>query len=373
MKRWVLLPLMLSTQVFVPTGMASESEVYNWQLPDWVPAPRVPADNPMSEAKVLLGRHLFYDTRLSLDESMSCGSCHLQENAFTDARATSPGINGLHGARSSMSLTNVAYLPALTWANPLMKSLETQALIPIFGSHPVEMGMEGKEELLLERLAANSNYKKMFSDAYPEQQGAISIETVVKAIASFERSLLSFNAPYYRYKYAGESDAINDAALRGESLFFGEKYECYHCHGGLNFTDNIVHSRLPFEELGFHNTGLYNLDNSGGYPLANLGLFEVTDDPADEGKFRTPTLLNIALTAPYMHDGSIATLEQVLTEHYSQQGRAVFQGKQPNPRRSNFIVGFQFTAEEIADMLEFLNTLTDTQFVENPAHSNPFN
>ncbi|MDP2091389.1 MAG: di-heme enzyme [Pseudohongiella sp.] len=372
MKRLLILPVVLSAQVFVPAGIASEAEAYQWRLPDWVPVPRVPADNPMSDAKVLLGRHLFYDTRLSLDQSMSCSSCHEQEKAFTDGRATSPGINGLHGARSSMSLTNVAYLPALTWANPLMKSLETQALIPVFGSHPVEMGMEGQEALLVERLTADSRYKQMFIDAFPEQQGDISVATVVKAIASFERSLLSFNAPYYRYKYGGENTAISDAALRGESLFFGEKYECYHCHGGLNFTDNIVHARLPFEELGFHNTGLYNLDNNGAYPIANSGLFEVTDDPADEGKFRTPTLLNIALTAPYMHDGSIATLEQVLTEHYAHQGRAVFQGQQPNPRRSSFIVGYQFTAEEIADMLAFLDTLTDDQFVKDPAHSNPF-
>ena len=106
--------------------------------------------------------------------------------------------------------------------------------------------------------------------------------------------------------------------------------------------------------------------------MANPGLRDVTDNPADEGKFRTPTLLNIALTAPYMHDGSIPTLEQVLTEHYARQGRAVHEGQPPNPNRSAFIVGFQFTEEEIADMLAFLNSLTDDLFLQNPAHGDPF-
>ncbi len=344
---------------------------YAWQLPAWVPPPRVPADNPMTEAKVNLGRQLFYDTRLSLDNSMSCGTCHIQEKGFADGNATSLGINGVRGARSAMALVNIAYLPSLTWANPLMNSLETQALVPIFGSHPVEMGMEGQEDLLLSRLSEDARYAALFQEAFPEKSGAITLDTVTKAIASFERSLLSFRAPYYRFKYEGERSALSESALRGEDLFFGEKYECYHCHGGLSFTDNLVHSRLPFEELGYHNTGLYNVDGQGAYPMANPGIREVTDDPADEGKFRTPTLLNIALTAPYMHDGSIATLEQVLTEHYARQGRAVHEGHAPNPKRSAFIVGFQFTEEEIADLLAFLNSLTDDLFLQNPAHGNP--
>jgi len=350
----------------------ADPAAYDWGLPAWVPPPRVPTDNPMSQAKVSLGRHLFYDTRLSLDNSMSCSTCHVQEKGFTDGQATSPGMNGVRGARSAMALVNVAYLPSLTWANPLMNALETQALVPIFGSHPVEMGMEGQETLLLSRLVDDARYVTMFRAAFPDQNGAITLDTVTKAIASFERSLLAFRAPYYRFKYEGERDAMTESALRGEELFFGEKFECYHCHGGLSFTDNLVHSRLPFEELGYHNTGLYNLDGQGAYPMANPGIREVTDNPADEGKFRTPTLLNIALTAPYMHDGSIPTLEQVLTEHYARQGRAVFAGQPPTPNRSAFIVGFQFTDEEIADMLAFLNSLTDDLFLQNPAHGDPF-
>jgi len=351
---------------------ASEAPAYDWQLPAWVPLPRVPADNPMTEAKVELGRYLFYDKRLSLDESMSCGTCHQQDKAFTDGRATAPGINGEFGVRSSMSLVNVAYLPALTWANPLLKKLETQALVPIFGSHPVEMGMEGKETLLFARLAADARYPALFKTAFPEVDGAMSLDTLTKAIASFERSLLSFEAPYYRYKYQDDKEALSDSAKRGESLFFGERFECYHCHGGLNLTDNLVHARLPFEELGFHNTGLYNIDGKGAYPPGNPGIREVTDNPADEGKFRTPTLLNIALTAPYMHDGSIPTLEAVLTEHYARRGKAVSDGQSPNPLRSPLLVGYAFTNYDIADLLAFLDALTDDSFLSNPAHSDPF-
>ena len=372
----VLPALLLAAQSLWPlAASAAEPSVqgdYDWGLPAWVPPPRVPPDNPMSAAKVELGRHLFHDPRLSLDNSMSCSTCHVQEKGFADGQATSPGINGLRGARSAMALVNVAYLPSLTWANPLMNSLETQALVPIFGSHPVEMGMEGQEDLLLQRLREDAHYPAMFKEAFPEVEGAISLSTLTKAIASFERSLLAFRAPDYRFKYEGEREAMSESALRGEALFFGEKYECYHCHGGLSFTDNVVHARLPFEELGFHNTGLYNVDGRGAYPMANPGLREVTDDPKDEGKFRTPTLLNIARTAPYMHDGSITSLEQVLTEHYARQGRAVRDGQPPNPNRSAFIVGFDFTAEEIADLLAFLDSLTDETFLANPAHANPF-
>ena len=123
----------------------SASDVFRWRLPDWVPAPSVPADNPMSDAKVELGRHLFYDKRLSADQSMSCATCHQQDKAFTDGQAVAKGITGQVGQRSAMPLANVAYLPTLTWANPLLTSLEVQSLFPIFGEHPVEMGMAGKE------------------------------------------------------------------------------------------------------------------------------------------------------------------------------------------------------------------------------------
>jgi cytochrome c peroxidase len=356
---------------------ASAFYSYPWGLPSWVPTPIEPANNPMSMAKVELGRHLFYDKRLSADQSMSCASCHQQDKAFTDGLAVTTGVTGERGARSAMSLANVAYLPVLTWSNPNLTALEVQALIPIFGEHPVEMGMAGKETELFARLQAEARYRELFSKAFPGEarQGVdalYSLSTVTKALASFQRSLLSFDSPYDRYQYGGKKDAISASAKRGEALFFGEKMECYHCHGGFNFTDNIQHSKLPLAERGFHNTGLFNLDGKGAYPKNNPGIKELTGDPDDEGKFRTPSLRNVALTAPYMHDGSIPTLEAVIREHYAIAGRAAKNGKGPSPMRSSLIAGFEVSPQEVNDLVAFLNSLTDESFVNNPKHSDPW-
>jgi cytochrome c peroxidase len=363
--------LLLTSILIVPFG-ASGATTYHWIKPDWVPDPVVPKDNPMSEAKVELGRHLFYDKRLSLNKKMACASCHQQDKAFTDGKALSPGVNGENGVRSAMMLANVAYLPVLTWANPNVKQMEKQLLVPIFGNNPIELGMEGKEKELFARLRADPRYPAMFKKAFPQQKGAINLSTISKSIASFERSLLSFNSPYDRYKYGGEPQAISDAAKRGEKLFFGEDLECSHCHGGFNFTDNVQHAHLAFPEVGFHNTGLYNVDGKGAYPKDNPGIRAVTGDVADEGKFRTPSLRNIALTAPYMHDGSIATLKEVIRNHYALKGKAVHDGKEPNPLRDQFIEGFKVGDAEIDDLVAFLESLTDQNFVTDTRFSDPF-
>ena len=357
-------------------GFSSQS-IYDWHLPAWVPIPTVPADNPMSAAKVELGRHLFYDKRLSGDQSMSCASCHHQDKSFTDGLAVAEGITGEKGARSAMSLANVAYLPVLTWANPNLTALEVQALVPLFGEHPVEMGMAGREQELFARLQADARYRELFTKAFPvdASQGAqalYSLSTLTKAIASFQRSLLSFDSPYDRYQYGGQKDAISASAKRGEALFFGEKMECYHCHGGFTFTDNIRHQKLPLAEQGFHNTGLYNLDGRGAYPPNNVGISELTGNPDDMGQFRTPTLRNVALTAPYMHDGSIPTLQQVIREHYAQAGRAGNTPAGPNPMRSSLIAGFDVSEQEVTDLVAFLNALTDITFIRNKQHADPW-
>jgi cytochrome c peroxidase len=165
---------------------------------------------------------------------------------------------------------------------------------------------------------------------------------------------------------------MSTAALRGEALFFGEKMECYHCHGGFNFTDNIRHSKLPLSERGFHNTGLFNKDGRGAYPQNNPGIREFTGDPGDEGKFRTPSLRNVALTAPYMHDGSIATLEQVIREHYALAGKAASGPNGASPIRSSLIAGFDVTDQEVKDLTAFLQSLTDQSFIRNPKHADPW-
>lgn len=357
------------------TGSALDR--YRWQLPAWVPIPTVPADNPMSEAKVELGRHLFYDKRLSADQSMSCATCHQQDKAFTDGLSVAEGVTGQKGARSAMALANVAYLPVLTWSNPNLTALEVQALVPMFGEHPVEMGMAGREKEMFARLQADPIYQRLFAQAYPAEarQGfdaLYSLATVTRAIASFERSLLSFDSPYDRYTYGGQKNTMSASALRGEALFFGEKMECYHCHGGFNFTDNIQHSKLPFAEKGFHNTGLYNVDGKGAYPKANPGIRELTGDADDEGKFRTPSLRNVALTAPYMHDGSIPTLTAVIRDHYAVSGRAALSAKGASPMRSSLIAGFELTNQEVSDVVAFLGSLTDESFVRSPKHADPW-
>jgi len=343
---------------------------FEWAKPPWAPAPVVPTDNPMSAAKVSLGRNLFYDKRLSADGSMSCGTCHQQARAFTDGQAAHKGVDGSLGLRNAMTLTNVAYLSTYTWSNPHLTTLEKQMMVPLFSDHPLEMGMAGHEAQMISALRNDSDYPAMFRAAFPEQSGEISVDNVIKAIASFVRTLNSFNSPYDRF-IAGDRTAISESARRGGSLFFGERLECYHCHGGPNFTDNNLQEGQIFPEYGFHNTGLYNEDGSGTYKANDHGLRDITEKEDDEGRFRTPTLRNIALTGPYMHDGSIATLRDVLLKHYALMGRAASTPNGASPLRDQFIVGFTLSESEVDDVIAFLNSLTDDDFIHNPAFSDP--
>lgn len=331
----------------------------------------------MSREKSELGRHLFYDKGLSANQTMSCATCHVQAKAFTDGRAAPVGVTGEKGVRSAMSLSNAAYLPVLTWSNPQITSLEKQALIPMFGEHPVEMGMVGREKDIFARFKSVPKYRELFAKAYPAEAGQgdealYSLSTMTRALASFQRGLMSFDSPYDQFKYGNKPHAITASAKRGEKLFFGEKMECYHCHGGFNFTDNVQHARLPHAERGFHNTGLYNLDGKGAYPASNTGIAEFTGDEADMGKFRTPGLRNIAVTAPYMHDGSISTLEQVIRQHYALGGRAAGQKQGASPLRSGMVAGFEVSAKEVADLTAFLKSLSDPFFLRNPAFADPW-
>jgi len=180
------------------------------------------------------------------------------------------------------------------------------------------------------------------------------------------------DSPWDRYRYAGQPDAISDAARRGEALFFGERLECYHCHGGLHFTDTVRHVKLPEGERGFHTTGLYNLDGEGAYPPASPGIVELTGDPADQGAFRTPSLRNIAVTGPYMHDGSVASLEEAIRLHYAIGGRSSNSVGGANPLRSPLIAGFAISDDELRDLIAFLSALTDERFLTNPRYADPW-
>lgn len=353
----------------VPSG-------YDFGLPDWAPKPMEPAANRTTAAKAELGRHLFYDIRLSRDESMSCASCHEQARAFTDGRAVSPGVTGVATPRNSMSLANVGYFPVLTWANPLLHHLEQQALVPLIGQEPVELGLAGMEDEMVRRLAAEPVYRRLFAEAFPEVNGQISLATVVRALAAFQRTIISVRSPYDRYRYEGDVDAVSDRVIRGEALFFSERLECHHCHNGLNFADTVLHERNRAGEIAFHNTGLYNLDGKGAYPATNIGIAEITGRKEDMGRFRAPSLRNVAVTAPYMHDGSIATLDGVI-DHYAAGGRTIAVGPnsgvgRDNPLKSSFLPGFTLTAEERADLMAFLESLTDEQFLRDPRFSNPW-
>lgn len=340
---------------------------FDWKLAKGFPVPAVPVDNPMSASRVELGRHLFYDQRLSVNEKQSCASCHKQELAFTDGKARGEGTTGEIHPRSSMSLVNVGYASALTWANPKLDSLEEQALVPMFGTDPVELGPKGAEEKILQKIQKDSVYQKLFSKTFPSDENPFTIQNITKAIAAFERSIVSTRSPYDRYRYGGEPNAISDAAKRGEKVYFSsEKAGCFQCHGGWNFSGSVRYAGGPVPEIEFHNTGLYNLSGEYSYPERNTGIHQFTGKPEDIGKFRAPSLRNIAVTAPYMHDGSIASLEQVI-DHYSAGGRSA-----GNPNKSSIIRGFQLTAQEKSDLIEFLKSLTDEELLKDSRWSNPW-
>jgi cytochrome c peroxidase len=371
------LPLAIGALVLTVAviGWLLRDQPYTWDIDASQPPPAVPAGNPMMIDKVELGRWLFYDVRLSINNTMSCASCHLQALAFTDGRARAVGATGVVHPRGSMTLVNVAYASRLTWANQLLDKLEDQALTPLFGDKPVEMGMAGRDEEIVELLRHDARYAELVQKAFPQEDDPYSIVSVVRAIAAFVRSIVSYSSPYDNY-LRGDPTAISESAARGMELFFSERLECFHCHGGFNFTDSTTHANSRIDRIGYHNTGLYNLDGEGQFPADNTGLFDMTGKRRDMGRFKAPTLRNIAVTAPYMHDGSIATLGEVIA-HYARGGRLIEEG--PNagdgrrsPFKSEFVRGFELTDSELADLIAFLESLTDQRVLSDPRWSDPF-
>ncbi len=348
-----------------------------WGLPEHFPEPPVPGDNPMSDAKVELGRHLFYDPRLSLNETQSCSSCHLQELAFTDGLAHAVGSTGLEHPRSAMSLANVGFASSLTWAQPRLTTLEGQSLVPLFGTEPVELGFRYQEETLFERFRSDERYPALFRAAFPDFD-RYRMGQVTDALAAFERVLISGGSAYDAY-LAGDEEALSEEARRGERLFHSERLGCFHCHSGFNLSDAVRTAEASDAGQNtppFHNTGLYNLDDEGAYPEESRGLITITGNPDDMGKFKVPTLRNVALTAPYMHDGSVETLDEVI-DHYAAGGRTIESGPYrgvgaDNPLKDVAVTGFEISASERRALLAFLNALTDEVFIENPRLSNPW-
>lgn len=257
--------------------------------------PPVPSDNPMTEAKVALGKQLYFDKRLSADNTVSCASCHDPAKGWSNGEPNAEGIGGQRGGRNSPTVLNTAYNRFQFW-DGRAGSLEEQALGPI--ANPIEMNLPIEEAV--KRLQAIPGYRQQFQEIFG---GPVNADGIAKSIAAFERTVLTGDAAYDRFK-AGDQSALSPQAQAGMKLFFG-KANCSGCHGGSNFTDNA-----------FHNLGVGITAES-----PDLGRIVVSQLPGDRGAFKTPSLRDIERTAPYMHDGSLATLEDVV-DYYNQGGTA---------------------------------------------------
>lgn len=282
---------------------------------------KVPKDNPMTEAKIELGKQLYFDKRLSKDNTVSCASCHDPDKGWSNNAEFATGIGGQKGGRNSPTILNAAYHRFQFW-DGRAGSLEEQALGPM--QNPIEMGM--KLEDIEKKLNAVPGYKKQFKEVFGTD--TITAENVAKAIAAFERTILSGNAPYDKYE-AGDKDALSESAERGMKLFFG-KANCSACHSGSNFTDRA-----------FHNIGI-GMDAEE----PDKGRVEISKLGGDTGSFKTPGLRDIAKSAPYMHDGSLKTLEEVV-EHYNKGGIK-------NPYLDEELFPLELTEQEKQDLITFL-------------------
>lgn len=270
----------------------------------------------MSSAKVELGRRLFYDADLSVDGTMSCATCHEQKHAFADGNTVHPGVTGEPGRRNVPGLANVAWMSPLTFADPAASTLEDQAHTPVFGTHPVEMGMAGRETVIPERLARDTCYRTLFRRAFPEDRGRIDFSNVARALASFERTMISYGSSFDR-------GVLSVQAQAGRSLFV---QECASCHAGHLFTDLRSHRLVQISPTA-----------------SDQGLFEKTGIEGDRRRFRTPSLRNVALTGPWWHDGSARTLDDAINRH-----------------------GTVFDAADKASLIAFLESLSDTEFIARP-------
>jgi cytochrome c peroxidase len=293
-------------------------------IPLGLPARPVPKDNPLREPAVRLGRKLFFDPILSTDNSVACATCHRPDHGFASAEARPRGIGGQRTSRRAPSLLNRAYGSSFFW-DGRTATLEEQALQPI--ENPAEMG--SSVELAVKRLQANRDYRAAFEAAFSD---GVTAGNLGRALASFERVLLRGGSRVDRFRRQGEHAALSPEERRGLWLY-ESKGRCWRCHTGATFTDE-----------GFHNTGV-----GWGADPADLGRFAVTRRESDKGKFKTPSLRGVVLTAPYMHDGSLKTLEEVV-EFYNKGGR-------PNPNLDAFLQPLELSKDEVRDLVAFLKAL----------------
>lgn len=304
----------------------------------------IPADNPMTVEGVALGRRLFYDSILSRDSSVSCASCHLPQASFADPLQFSRGVDGLEGNRNAPAIINQLWNNSFFWEGR-SSSLENQALEPV--PNPIEMHLDWPEAI--RRLKGHPDYPDLFLKAFGMNH--FSRDEVVKAIAQFERTLISADSKYDQ-RLRGLTN-LTEQEFRGFEIFFTERGDCFHCHGTILLTDNL-----------FHNNGL-DSDST----MDDIGRMQVSGNSSDKGKFKTPTLRNIELTAPYMHDGRFNTLEEVV-DFYS-EGIQFSSTIDPLMKKVDQ-GGVQLNPQEKADLIAFLKTFTDTTFTQNPDFLSPF-
>ncbi|NND77009.1 MAG: cytochrome-c peroxidase [Flavobacteriales bacterium] len=302
------------------------------KLPKGFPEVIYPEGNEHTQERWALGKKLFFDPIMSDDGSISCSSCHAPELAFSDDLAMSIGVGNTLGTQNAPSLTNVAYHPYFTRAGGV-PTLEMQILVPIqehneFNSNIIEIA---------ERMSNDEEYVAMSQAAYERGPDAF---VITRALACFERSLISGNSPYDRYTFHKERTVLNVLEKEGMELFFSERAQCSSCHGGFNFTD-----------YSFQNNGLYIQ-----YP--DSGKLRFTRKESDRALFKVPSLRNNGFTAPYMHDGSIASIEEVL-DHYSE-------GIRKHENLSSQLKAFHFSKKEKKQLIAFLGTLNDPSFVQDP-------
>lgn len=298
--------------------------------------PYIPEDNELTVNRVKLGKLLFFDPILSKEKSVSCASCHAPEHSFSDINRFSQGSQGFFGERNSMSLINMAWSTSFFWDGSAL-SLEAQARVPL--TNAIEMNMTIEEAV--KRLNEHPDYPQLFYDAYQRLPDEYSL---LRAIASYERTLISSNNKYDQFYLQGKFEVLNDSEIRGLYLFngSGDKVHCSSCHTGNQFTNGA-----------FENNGLYDF-------YLDKGRYKITGKDSDIGKFKVPTLRNVALTPPYMHDGSVQTLEEVV-EFYSTGG-----SNHPN-KSSHIHVHTPLTETEKEDLVNFLKALTDQKFIEDHA------
>lgn len=348
------------------------------QVPVHFPLPRIPEYNVPTAEKIDLGRHLFYDKRLSANGTQACADCHRQILAFADGEITPTGSTGEILTRNSQGLGNAMYHATLTWSNDAFLDLEEQMRVPIQSDSPVELGVTGAHrEEVLSRFDDDPMYIVKFSNAFPNSEPGASLNKIIHALASFCRSMISGSSAYDKF-LLGDQNALTEQQKLGLKLFNGEKFECFHCHSGINFSTSYVdyNSNPATQTYPFFNNGLYNINGTGDYPEIDQGLYELTQKSHHRGLFRPQSLRNVALTAPYMHDGSIETLREVV-EHYVGGGRLIESGPfagdgRLSPLKSGFVRNFNATDEEVDAVVAFMESLTDYEFISDPRFSNPF-